>query len=71
MKSFDPALCISVEHREKITAQRKAALVPSRTYWKHGYGFPVREDDPNFEQIMAESEDPPKVIVDTSRAAKT
>lgn len=63
LKTFDPALCVSVEHREKVIAQRAAALIPSQTYWKHGYGFSVREDDPDFAKKMAESEDPPKGAV--------
>lgn len=63
LKTFDPALCVSIEHREKVIAQRAAALTPSQTYWKRGYGFSVREDDPDFAKKMAESEDPPKGAV--------
>jgi geranylgeranyl transferase type-1 subunit beta len=69
LKSFDPALCISAEQKEKINAQRRAALVPTRTYWKHGYSFSVREDDPNFEKILAESEDPPRFAADSASKA--
>jgi geranylgeranyl transferase type-1 subunit beta len=65
LKSFDPALCVSAEQREKINAQRSVALVPTRTYWKHGYSFSIKEDDPNFEKVMAESEDAPDLAGDT------
>ena len=60
MKPFDPALCASIEQREKISQQKATALVPTRTYWKHGYGFAVREDDPEFERKIAEGEEPPQ-----------
>ena len=66
LKSFDPALCVSAEQREKIISQRKASLIPTRTYWKYGYSFSIREDDPDFEKVMAESEDPPNFAVNTS-----
>jgi geranylgeranyl transferase type-1 subunit beta len=63
LKEFDPALCISSQARENINRLRKEVLVPTRTYWKHGYSFLVREDDPDFEKKMASSEDPPESLL--------
>ncbi|PBP18517.1 prenyltransferase and squalene oxidase [Diplocarpon rosae] len=58
IKSLDPGLCISMQQKEIIGQLRKSAAVPMRSYWKHGYCFQIREDDPEFEQIMASSEEP-------------
>lgn len=63
LKPLDSALCVSVEQRENISQFRKAGVVPSRMYWKHGYSFEVREDDPDFQAKMASSEEPPKAFV--------
>ncbi|CAL3964288.1 hypothetical protein PZA11_001683 [Diplocarpon coronariae] len=59
IKSLDPRLCISMQQKEIIGQLRKSAAVPMKSYWKHGYCFQIREDDPEFEQIMASSEKPP------------
>ncbi|CZS94562.1 related to geranylgeranyltransferase beta subunit [Rhynchosporium agropyri] len=58
LKSLDPALCISMQQKETIEQFRKAAVVPTRTYWRHGYCFSIREDDPDFERVMACSQEP-------------
>lgn len=60
LKAFDPVLCVSAQQRVKIDAQRRDAAVPTRTYWKHGYSFAIREDDPAFAETMAGSEEAPK-----------
>ncbi|KAJ5032452.1 uncharacterized protein L3040_009056 [Drepanopeziza brunnea f. sp. 'multigermtubi'] len=58
IKPLDPGLCISLQQKDIIGQLRKSAAVPSRIYWKHGNAFSIREDDPDFEQIMASSEEP-------------
>lgn len=58
IKSLDPGLCISMEQKQIIGKLRKSAAVPARTYWKHGYCFSIREDDPDFEKSMVSSEEP-------------
>lgn len=58
IKSLDPGLCISIQQKEIIEQFRRSAAVPTRTYWKHGYCFSIREDDPDFENIMASSKKP-------------
>lgn len=56
LKPLDSALCISREQKSKLAALRHAAGVPIRKYWKHGLPFWIREDDPEFERKMRESE---------------
>ena len=46
---------------EKIIRE---ALVPWKTYWKHGEQFQSSEADPKHAQKMAEDEGPPKVMMD-------
>ncbi|KAL2064747.1 hypothetical protein VTL71DRAFT_3885 [Oculimacula yallundae] len=58
IKSLDPGLCISTTQRALIEQFRETTAVTSRTYWKHGYCFSIREDNPDFEKIMAASEEP-------------
>jgi geranylgeranyl transferase type-1 subunit beta len=65
LKPFDPVLCVSIQQRDRVNTQRKDALVFTRTYWKYGYSFSIREDDPNFEKKLADSEDAPKFTVGT------
>lgn len=59
IKSLDPVLCISMQQKEIIDEFRRRATVPTRSYWKHGYRFSIREDDPEFDKIMASNEEPP------------
>ncbi len=61
LKPVDSALCISVQQREQIKKLRDDALVPTKLYWKNGFCFSIREDDPKFEEKMASSEGPPAV----------
>lgn len=63
IKQLDPILCISVEQKECIVRLRKSALVPTRTYWKHGYSFSIREDDPEFDIKMESNEGNPSLTV--------
>ncbi|KHJ32267.1 putative geranylgeranyl transferase type-1 subunit beta [Erysiphe necator] len=39
IKKLDPALCISIEQKNKINRLRSSLLVPKKFYWKHGYYF--------------------------------
>ncbi|QSZ28642.1 hypothetical protein DSL72_003141 [Monilinia vaccinii-corymbosi] len=64
IKELDSALCISVDAKKNIEGLRKAALVPSRAYWVHGYRFTIREDSPRFGEKMAMDEGPPKSLID-------
>lgn len=64
IKELDSALCISVDAKKNIEELRKTALVPSRTYWVHGYSFMVREDSPEFGAKMAMNEGPTKSLID-------
>ena len=64
LKELDSALCISIEAKKNIDELRRVALVPSRSYWVHGYHFSVREDSPDFEEKMASNEGPPKSLKD-------
>lgn len=59
LKALDPALCVSKEQRQRVEKLRKSASVPIGTYWKDGYSFSIREDDPDFEAKMGASEHPP------------
>lgn len=70
LKDFDPELCISIQARENINNSRKTISIPTRIYWKHGYSFPVREDDPLFEEKMSSSEEPPKSLRNAFRTAQ-
>ncbi|RAL62425.1 hypothetical protein DID88_004991 [Monilinia fructigena] len=70
VKELDSALCISLDAKENIEMLRKAALVPSRTYWVHGYSFKVREDSPEFGEKMAMDEGPPKSLIDAFEGVK-
>ncbi|KAH7417241.1 terpenoid cyclases/protein prenyltransferase alpha-alpha toroid [Cadophora sp. MPI-SDFR-AT-0126] len=58
IKPLDPVLCISTQQKEIIEDFRRSAAVPVRPYWKHGYCFSIREDDPEFEKVMASNEGP-------------
>ncbi len=62
LKPVDSALCISVQQREQIKKLRDAASVPTQMYWKNGFCFSIREDDPQFEEKMASSEEPSVVF---------
>jgi geranylgeranyl transferase type-1 subunit beta len=62
IKSLDSALCISVQQKDIIKQRHNIALVRTRTYWKHGFCFSIREDDPDFEKVMASSEKPPEFM---------
>ncbi|KAA8576324.1 hypothetical protein MFRU_009g02130 [Monilinia fructicola] len=70
IKELDSALCISLHAKKNIERLRKAALVPSRTYWVHGYRFKVREDSPEFGEKMAMNEGPPKSLIDAFEGVK-
>ncbi|PQE25250.1 prenyltransferase and squalene oxidase protein [Rutstroemia sp. NJR-2017a WRK4] len=70
LKELDSALCISVEAKKNLEELRRAALVPSKTYWKHGYSFLVREDSPEFGSKMAAGESPPKSLLDAFEGVK-
>ncbi|KAK6615240.1 prenyltransferase and squalene oxidase [Botrytis cinerea] len=70
IKELDSALCISVDAKKNIEELRKAALVPSRTYWVHGYSFTVREDSPEFGEKMAMDEGPPKSLINAFEGVK-
>lgn len=61
INSLDPVLCISTQQKEIIDAFRRRAAVPTRIYWKHGYCFSIREDDPEFDKIMASNGEPPNI----------
>jgi len=63
LKEFDPVLCISKQQRKNIDRMRKDGLAPKKIYWKHGYSFLVREDDPGFENKMASNEKAPEPLV--------
>jgi len=56
LKSLDAALCVSTEQRQKVEQLRNSASIPTMTYWKNGYSFLIRKDDPDFEAKMAASE---------------
>lgn len=60
LKSFDAPLCVSAEQRRKIIMLRRTALSPIRTYWRHGVSHYIRENHPDFERRMRESEEPPE-----------
>ena len=62
LKPLDSALCVSVVQRENVCRLREGGVVPSHVFWKHGYGFEVREDDPEFDSKMASSEEPPLAL---------
>ncbi|RKF54851.1 Geranylgeranyl transferase type-1 subunit beta [Golovinomyces cichoracearum] len=62
LKQLDPALCVSVEQKYKIASLRDHLLVPSRLYWKNGYCFLIREDDPEFEEIYPQTSESEKKI---------
>ena len=66
IKPLDPALCISAQQNEVIRRLRKNARVATRTYWKHGFSFSIREDDPEFGKVMASSGDPPQIIINAA-----
>ena len=57
LKLLDSVMCISTEQKERINQLRTAALVPTRTFSKHGFSFSIREDDPEFEKKIASSEE--------------
>jgi len=61
INSLDPVLCISTQQKEIIDEFRRRAAVPTRIYWKHGYCFSIREDDPEFDKIMASNGEPPNI----------
>jgi len=63
LKEFDPVLCVSSQAKQNINKLRKDTLAPTKVYWKHGYCFPVREDDPEFEAKMSCSEGPPDAML--------
>jgi geranylgeranyl transferase type-1 subunit beta len=63
IKQLDPVLCISIEQKELLSRLRRTALVPTRTYWKHGYSFSIREDDPDLETKMKCDEGNPSILV--------
>jgi len=63
IKQLDPVLCISMEQKQRFGKLRKSALVPTRTYWKHGYSFSIREDDPEFGTKIESDEGNPAVSV--------
>ncbi|KAH8676875.1 terpenoid cyclases/protein prenyltransferase alpha-alpha toroid [Tricladium varicosporioides] len=63
LKPLDSALCISKQQRERISKARAAALVPTRTYWKNGFCYSIRADHPDFETKIAESEEPPRDVM--------
>jgi hypothetical protein len=64
LKPLDSALAVSREHRERINQQRKTASVARKIYWKHGYPISIREDDPDFKEKIASSEEAPKFMKD-------
>jgi len=64
LKEVDPVLCASIETKEKIENTIKEAVVPWKTYWKHGEQFQSSEADPKHAQTMAEDEGPPKAMMD-------
>jgi geranylgeranyl transferase type-1 subunit beta len=59
LKPLCSALCVSVEQKQKIEKLRNSASVPTRLYWRNGYSFSIREDDPDFETKMGASKQPP------------
>lgn len=64
LKEVDPVLCASTETKEKMEKTIKEAVVPWKTYWKHGEQFESSEADPKHAQKMAEDEGPPKFMMD-------
>ncbi|TVY28947.1 Geranylgeranyl transferase type-1 subunit beta [Lachnellula hyalina] len=64
IKPLDSALCVSKQQRERVTQQRETASIARKIYWKHGYPISIREDNPEFKEKMASSEEPPKSIKD-------
>lgn len=62
LKPFDSPLCVSSEQKEKINSLREEFLQPTQTYWRHGYAFSIREDDPDFASKMASTEEPPEYL---------
>lgn len=62
IKPLDSALCVSKQQRAKFTQQRTTASIARKVYWKHGYPISIREDNPEFEEKMASSEEPPKFM---------
>ncbi|TVY60808.1 Geranylgeranyl transferase type-1 subunit beta, partial [Lachnellula suecica] len=64
LKPLDSVLCISKEQKEVMVQQRQAALGARKIYWKHGYPISIREDNPDFEEKMASSEEPPAFMKD-------
>jgi geranylgeranyl transferase type-1 subunit beta len=60
LKPLDSALCISEKQKQLIGEMQRSLLVPVRRYWKHGFCFSIREDDPDFDVKMKDSEGPPK-----------
>lgn len=62
LKPLDSTLCVSASQRTKITQLRAEAIVPSKSYWKHGYKFALREDDASFANKLASSEEPPRAL---------
>jgi len=64
IKPLDSPLCISTDQKENFKLLRQVASEPTKTYWKYGYCFSIREDDPMFEEKMASSEEPPKFLAD-------
>jgi geranylgeranyl transferase type-1 subunit beta len=64
IKEVDPVLCASIETKERMEKVIKEALIPWKTYWKHGEQFQSSEADPKHPQIIAEDEGPPEVMMD-------
>jgi geranylgeranyl transferase type-1 subunit beta len=60
IKPLDSALCISMQQKDTIRQHHKITLVQTRTYWNHRFCFSIREDDPDFEKVMASSEKAPE-----------
>jgi geranylgeranyl transferase type-1 subunit beta len=64
LKEVDPVLCASAKIKAKMEKTIKEAVVPWKTYWKHGEQFESLETDPKHAEKMAEDEGPPKSMID-------
>jgi len=70
LKEVDPVLSISIEAKEKIEIDIKKALVPVRSYLKHGYLFRTSEVGPQGGDNTAEKSEQSQFWKDTVAKAE-